>query len=77
MLGFDNTVYLFTLFSEACAIADTTTDTVVITGGSYPGDGHLVKRYNTNGYMEDLAPLKEKRWNHGCGSYQKGGTQVK
>ena len=56
----------------------------MITGGEYTervitgGDDtrRTVSRYNSTGYMEDLAELNVGRSSHGCSSYYKDGAQA-
>ena len=64
-----NTYYVY---SEACAIPEMAS--LVITGGGYVQ--RTVSRYNSTGWVEDLANLTVGRWNHGCSSYYKDGAQV-
>merc|ERR1712013_720181 len=49
----------------ACSIVDS--DTLLVTGGSYTL--HIVSRYDTAGFVEDLPALNEGRSGHGCGAY--------
>jgi len=59
---------------DACSITDHTTNSVIITGGSYE---RTVSRYNTSGHVEDLPSLIRGRKQHGCGSYRDdSGEQV-
>jgi len=50
---------------RACAIVDN--DNLLVTGGSYTL--RTVSRYDTSGFVEDLASLNEGRYDHGCGAY--------
>jgi len=52
---------------DACAITDSDTDSVIVTGG----DSTKIKasRYNMNGLVEELPTLNRGRSRHGCGSY--------
>jgi len=59
----------------ACSIADHTTNTVIITGGE--STLRTVSRYGTSGHLEDLPPLNQGRFWHGCGAYiDNSGNQV-
>ena len=42
-------------------------DTLLATGGQYTL--HIVSRYDTAGFVEDLPALNEGRYLHGCGAY--------
>ena len=57
------------MFRRACSISDYTTDTVIITGGSYYRS--RVTRYDTSGFLEDLPFLNEGRDNHGCATFSR------
>ena len=71
-------------YSYACAIEDTVSLTVVITGGlteyppryPYPATA-TVSVYGLQGWMEDLQPLNIGRFLHACSSYVSGGTRVR
>ena len=57
-----------------CAIGDDETGTVLITGGRIYSDSGTavtsrVSRYNTTGWMEDIAELNQARAVHACSSY--------
>ena len=60
-------------FRDACAIGDEETGTVLITGGRIDSDSGTaavgVSRYNTTGWMEDIAELNQARAVHACSSY--------
>jgi len=59
----------------ACGIPDLSTDSLVMTGGKFTR--HLVSRYDSLGWVEDLPPLVEGRGDHACGSYVRlDGAQV-
>merc|ERR1719495_1007525 len=59
----------------ACSITDHTTNSVIITGGSYTL--RTVSRYTTTGHVEDLPSLNQGRSLHGCGAYtDDSGEQV-
>jgi len=61
--------------SNACAMADLTSDSVIVTGGY--NTMHNVSRYDLLGWVEDLPPLLNGRTDHGCGAYMKeDGSQV-
>ena len=55
----------------ACSIPDPETDTVIITGGNYPGypPSRATSVYNEDGWVEDLINLNYPRRYHGCTSY--------
>ena len=67
-------VWLFFLFfnivhcSQACAIPDSVTDTVLVTGGYYKGLAPMatVYRYGEQGWLEDLPSFIYGRYNHAC-----------
>jgi len=60
---------------HACSIHDITTDTLIITGGNETKK--YVTRYDVLGFVEDLPPLNEGRYAHGCGAYlREDGTQA-
>jgi len=73
---------------SACSIADHTSNTVIITGGRYTlrtvsrlTEASIgmptVSRYSTSGHLEDLPPLNQGRYWHGCGAYiDNSGNQV-
>ena len=65
--------HVFPNFRGACAIGDEETGTVLITGGRIDSDYGTadvrVSRYNTTGWMEDIAELNEARALHACSSY--------
>ena len=61
--------------SQACAIPDPDTDTVVVTGGVKTKP--TVSRYSTDGWVKDLAPLTKGRWEHACASFTSGGRRVR
>ena len=62
-------------YRNACAIADLTSDSVIVTGGY--NTMHNVSRYDLLGWVEDLPPLLNGRTDHGCGAYMKeDGSQV-
>ena len=60
-------------YSQACAIPDPVTDTVVVTGGS--GSGTVV-RYGQQGWMADLPSLIFGRSQHACSSFMSSGRLV-
>ena len=62
-------------FSNACAIEDPDTETVVITGGYYTS-GTPVSVYGHQGWVEDLPHLNTGRLYHACTSYKTSGTRV-
>ena len=70
------------MFRSSCAIPDPDTNTVIITGGggfpSYNRDQNytLVSRYDKNGWLADLPPLKIGRYQHSCTSYVVGEEKV-
>ena len=57
-------------YSSACAIPDTVTDTVVVTGGVFTWT--TVVRYGQQGWLEDLPPLITGRSYHACSSFKSG-----
>ena len=60
-------------YRSACAIPDG--DSVILTGGRYTKQ--TVSRYDSTGYVGNLADLRVGRYNHGCGSYLRhDGTKV-
>ena len=61
-------------YSYACAIPDPDTDTVVVTGGDYPGAKVYV--YSVQGWQEDLPSLNIGRYDHACTSYMTGEKRV-
>ena len=56
-------------FREACAIPDTDTDSVVITGGWWLAYLSSVTRYYVDGSKEELPNFNIARNDHGCSSY--------
>ena len=57
---------------SACGISDEETGTVLITGGYNGSESKSltrVSRYNTTGWVEDIAELNIARANHACSSY--------
>ena len=62
-------------YSQACAIPDPVTDTVVITGGDWPPLNAVV-RYGQQGWLDDLPPLITGRQDHACSSYVSSGRVV-
>jgi len=52
----------------SCAITDTATDSVILTGGLQTST--KVSRYNQNGLVEELPILNHGRHGHSCGSYK-------
>ena len=69
-------IYIIFMFSDACAINDHSTDTVILVGGK--DTKNSVTRYNSHGFVEDLPSLIEGRYGgHGCGAYlRQDGSQV-
>ena len=61
-------------YSSACAIPDTATDTVVVTGGTQPRTS--VVRYGQQGWLEDLPGLLTGRYLHACSSFVSSGRLV-
>ena len=70
IIRLDNIVY----YSEACAIPDPDTDTVVVTGGVVTLT--KVSVYSVQGWQEDLPSLNTGRHSHACTSYMSGGKRV-
>ena len=59
----------------ACAI--NLGSSVLITGGGYPTVTTRVSQYNEAGWLRDLPNLQQRRWKHGCSSYNNAeGTKV-
>ena len=67
---FCNIVY----YSQACAIPDPITDTVVVTGGYL--DMPNVARYGHQGWLQDLPSLIFGRSRHACSSFMSSGRLV-
>ena len=53
--------------SLACGVADTETETIIITGGWLTKT--TVSSYSTRGWEEDLPSLTTGRYSHGCAQY--------
>ena len=65
--GAQNTSSCFSRTS--CAITDVENNRVIITGGGFFGSDKLVSMYNEEGFIGDLAMLKNSRQRHACTSY--------
>ena len=61
-------VFNIVFYSQACAIPDPVTDTVVVTGGD--STYTTVVRYGELGWLEDLPPLLTGRRHHACSSFR-------
>lgn len=61
-------------YSDACAIPDEDTVTVMITGGY--NNMNTVSVYSVEGWQRDLPPLKTGRRLHACSSYRLGERRV-
>ena len=63
---YSNIVY----YSDACAIPDPVTDTVLVTGGRFNTEVRdTVTRYGQQGWLEDLPTLITGRYYHACSSF--------
>ena len=62
-------------YSNACAIPDPITDTVVVTGGFF--EKYQVSRYGEQGWLEYLPDLNYGRLSHACSSFTSSGRLVK
>ena len=69
---------MFIYYSQACAIPDPVTDTVVVTGGVDRDYNAMttVVRYGQQGWLEDLPPLITGRKWHACSSFMSAGRLV-
>ena len=72
------------MFSDACSFPQTNRigeESVVLTGGWDPSaetDLSSVQVYGLNGLINEFAPLKQARSDHGCGYFlNEAGIQVK
>ena len=68
-------------YSDACAIEDPDTETVIITGGKDYSTYNYNPRttasiYGLQGWVEDLSSLNTGRNGHACTSYKTAGTRV-
>ena len=61
--------------SYACAIPDPDLQRVIITGGYYTLN--TVSVYRVEGWIEDLEPLGQGRYDHACASFLSAGERVK
>ena len=61
-------------YSQACAIPDPVTDTVVVTGGADTKE--TVVRYGQQGWLADLPPLITGRGQHACSNFMASGRLV-
>ena len=61
-------------YSQACALPDPITDTVLVTGGLFSSSS--VTRYGQQGWLEDLPTLITGRYSHACSSFMSSGRLV-
>ena len=59
---------------HACAIPDSDSDTVILTGGM--DNPKIVSLYDEEGWIRDLPSLNEKRLLHGCANFNSDSKMV-
>ena len=65
---------------EACAISDPDLQRVIITGGFYTSNllaSNTVSVYGIKGWIEDLEPIGQGRYDHACTSFLSSEERVK